>query len=149
MYIALEGFSEALAKEIEPAWNIKVHNRVLFCGIANSVYINQITLVEPARFRTNIAIGPEVTYPVHPEYANPTLPVAFYRQLFGNPEHELLQDPAKGVKAIYKLAELESPPLRFPLGTNAVARAKEKIASFMGEVEKYESWSQDMAFDKT
>lgn len=73
--IALEGFSEALSKELLPEWNIKV------------------TIIEPGGFRTEWKGSSMVEITPHPAYAGPDTPSSKYRQLHKN---EFIGDPAKG-----------------------------------------------------
>ncbi|PIL35060.1 hypothetical protein GSI_02847 [Ganoderma sinense ZZ0214-1] len=124
---ALEGLSETLASELDPAWNIKV------------------TIVEPGPFATNVNKGDSQWAPTHPAYDRPELPAAVFKK-------DLAQlippgDARKGMEAVYKLASLEQPPLRFPLGKEAVAAARAKMSAFLADVDKYESWSEGLERD--
>ena len=73
--IALEGFSEALSKEIPEDWNIHV------------------VIVQPGGFRTDWNKGSMQTVPPHPAYAGSDTPSSKYRPL-----HNLtfIGDPVKG-----------------------------------------------------
>ncbi|KAI0354401.1 NAD-P-binding protein [Trametes cingulata] len=132
---ALEGFTESLAKEVDPAWNI------------------QISLVEPGAFKTSVFNAGLVTVPTHPAYANPALPVNHVRGAFmKNAGQEGIEtafdltpaDTAKGVAKIIELSGLQSPPLHFPLGKDAIAFVRAKIAALTEEIDKYESWSDNL-----
>ncbi|KAI0643337.1 hypothetical protein C8Q79DRAFT_1012629 [Trametes meyenii] len=61
---ALEGWSEALSKEVDPAWNIKV------------------TIIEPGSFKTSVLDKNMIVVPQHPAYADPELPVRKFRRIF-------------------------------------------------------------------
>ncbi|KAG1786168.1 uncharacterized protein HD556DRAFT_1507986 [Suillus plorans] len=123
-FYTLEGLSESLAKELDPAWNIKV------------------TIIEPGPFRTKIFKDNLRLAPQHPAYDNPSLPGSQYRQFvaLGNIDG----DADKAVVAIEKLTHLDDVPMRLPLHRRVVVGAREKIKSLTEEVDKFESWSEDL-----
>ncbi|KAI0631261.1 NAD-P-binding protein [Trametes polyzona] len=132
---ALEGFSEALAKELDPAWNIKV------------------TIIETGAFKTSVfnVDANMVLLPQHPAYANPSLPVAKYRNAFAGagkesdtPADLTLADASRAVAKLIELSKLSSPPLHFPLGKDSIGLIREKIRTLTEEVDKYESWSDNL-----
>ena len=53
-------------------------------------------------------------------------------------------DPAKAVLKMYELANLENPPLHFPLGKDSLGVLKKKIESLTMAFRDYESWSDDL-----
>ncbi|KAM5540842.1 hypothetical protein V8D89_005486 [Ganoderma adspersum] len=120
---ALEGFSEALTHELDPAWNIKV------------------TLIEPGVFATNAF---KVTFwaPPHPAYSKPELQTVAMRKLWQ--DFVPYGDSRKAMEAVYKLASLEDPPLHIPLGKDAVGALRTKVAAIAGDADKYESWSEGL-----
>ncbi|KAK7690730.1 hypothetical protein QCA50_005829 [Cerrena zonata] len=124
---ALEGLTESLALEVDPAWNIK------------------FTLIEPAMFKTQGAQA-AIILPIHSAYSNPALPSSFIRSLTTNPAM-FPNDPSKAAKTIYNISMLPSPPFRLALGEQAVGEIKKKIQKLTSELEEYESWSTAMAFD--
>ncbi|KAI0370711.1 NAD-P-binding protein [Pilatotrama ljubarskyi] len=133
---ALEGFTESLAKEVDPAWNINV------------------SLVEPGAFKTSVFGAGMVTLPNHPAYANPALPVNHVRGAFmKNAGQQGIDtafdltpaDPVKAVARIIEFSRLENPPVHFPLGKDAIAFARAKIGALTEEIDKYESWSEDLS----
>ncbi|KAH9923789.1 hypothetical protein B0H21DRAFT_154151, partial [Amylocystis lapponica] len=122
---ALEAASEAMSRELDPAWNIKV------------------TIFEPGGFRTNTVATSMVMAPMHPAYNNPAIPngpVAL-RQGVTN---TLMGDPEKAAVLMYKLSGLAEPPLRLPLGHDSIYLYKAQLASLTADLEKYESWSADI-----
>ncbi|KAJ3554936.1 hypothetical protein NM688_g2847 [Phlebia brevispora] len=123
---ALEGLTQALAIELDPEWNIK------------------ITMIEPGGFMTrginNVAICPP-----HPAYTKLTLPTVGTRKLLTDEHLKLPNDLDKGVEKIYELSKLENPPLRLPLGKDSIGAIKAQIEEIASEVEKYESWSNELA----
>jgi hypothetical protein len=56
--------------------------------------------------------------------------------------------PEKAVKAMYNLTALDDPPLHLPLHRYAIDQIRQKLASVAADVDKYESWSDNITFDK-
>ncbi|KAG2062539.1 NAD(P)-binding protein, partial [Suillus decipiens] len=106
---ALEGFSESLAQELDPAWNI------------------QITIIEPGPFRTPIFKDNMQLVPQHPAYADPELLGSKTRQFMTSGQAD--GDTDKAVVVIEKLTHLDDSPLRFPLHRDAVRVGREKAKS--------------------
>ncbi|KAI0671249.1 NAD-P-binding protein [Trametes maxima] len=124
---ALEGLTESLFHDLDPAWNIKV------------------TIIEPGGFRTE-GHGKVIWSPAHPAYSNPDLPISHIRKLVGN--FTPSGDVQKAVRAIYDVAGLPEPPLHLPLGKDAVALARQKITSLTVDADKYEYFSTDLEVDE-
>ncbi|KAL0577663.1 hypothetical protein V5O48_004311 [Marasmius crinis-equi] len=128
---AIDGLTDSLTKELDPAWNIKV------------------TLVEPGTFRTNPFKNNTYELYAHPTYTNPQVPGVAYRlALDGISEKDIKGDPNKMTKAVLKSTYLENPPKRLILGKEAVQAVKEKLAEIEKDLLEYESWSEDLVFDE-
>ncbi|ESK82462.1 NAD-P-bindingprotein [Moniliophthora roreri MCA 2997] len=128
---AMDGFTECLSKEIDPAWNIK------------------ISLVEPSLFRTNFIRDRSYKIYAHPLYTNPTVEgVAFRMALDQLDPQSVKGDPDKLSQTILKLSRLDNPPLRLVLGKDAVAKVKAKLRQMQEELEQYEEWSADLDFNE-
>ncbi|KAI0668234.1 NAD-P-binding protein [Trametes maxima] len=135
---ALEGWSETLSREIDPAWNIKV------------------TIVEPGSFKTSARDKNMVMVPQHPAYTDPALPVRNFRRIFlkdaGQPEDAEINadffsesaDAGKAVSKIIELSKLGKPPLRFAMGKDSIGAIKKKIETVSAEVEAYAGWSDNL-----
>ncbi|KAG1848078.1 NAD(P)-binding protein [Suillus subalutaceus] len=123
---ALEGFSESIAQELEPAWNI------------------QITIIEPGPFRTGMFKGNMQLVPQHPAYADPELPGSKFRQWMTSTPAD--GDTEKAVAVIEKLTHLDDPPLRIPLHRLAVGAGREKAKSLTETIDRYESWTENVYF---
>nr|VWO98273.1 Zn(2)-C6 fungal-type domain-containing protein [Ganoderma boninense] len=129
----LEGFTETLHKELNPAWNIEV-SFVLFGG-----------------FVTEFATGSFQMIPQHSAYADNTNAAAVFRRMFSGSTVESQKklgfgDPAKGIQKVYELSKLENPPLRLLLGKDINQYVKEYIAQLTKEVDEYEAWSDNLGY---
>jgi NAD(P)-dependent dehydrogenase (short-subunit alcohol dehydrogenase family) len=127
---ALEGFSEALAKEVAP-FGIKV------------------TIVEPGPFRSEFLASSSI------RFGKGRIPAYDDRRAelrAGLEERNGKQpgDPAKLADAIIVLANSESPPLRFLAGSFAVKVATGKLAGMINSIETWRDLSigTDGTFDQ-
>ncbi|RDX45789.1 NAD-P-binding protein [Lentinus brumalis] len=129
---AMEGLAETLAKEVDPAWNIKV------------------TIITLGGFRTNAVSTGMVKLPPHPAYAN-SASAASRRAILAtltdkmDPSLQMTGSTAKAAGVLYRLSELPSPPVRLAL--NCVQLARDMIAEFSKELEEYASWSEGLNVD--
>lgn len=121
---ALEGLTDGLAKELRPEWNIK------------------ITLIEPGATNTEAA-GTFATTPAHAAYTAADSVVTNVRGGF----QSMMTNGADvklAVVEVYKLSELEQPPLRLPLGKDSINIIRQQLAAITADVDKYESWSEKL-----
>ena len=127
---AVEGFSEALSKELT---DFGIH----------------VTLIEPGYFRTDFMDPSSVRIggggPVD-DYA------ALSARLKANYEatnHRQAGDPARLAQVIVQLASHATPPLRFAAGSDAVDIVRTKIDALRAELQQWESLSvtTDGSFD--
>lgn len=122
---ALEGFSEALAREIE-SFNIKViivepgPFRTAFCGAALKSSINKIADYEPI-------VGPIIKR-LHDQH--------------GKQEG----DPQKAIEVIIKAVRSDNPPLRLPLGQIAFDAMLYKMESVKKDLETWQEVSLQTSF---
>ncbi|EGN92308.1 hypothetical protein SERLA73DRAFT_191351 [Serpula lacrymans var. lacrymans S7.3] len=123
---ALEGFSEGLAGELLPAWNIK------------------ICIINLGIFHTNV-MSSALVLPQHPAYSDPASATTIFRKHIL--DAVLPGDVNKGASAIYKLVDSGQIPLRLPLGQDCVQNYKQKIENLTESVTGYESWSDDLKRD--
>jgi NAD(P)-dependent dehydrogenase (short-subunit alcohol dehydrogenase family) len=120
---ALEGFSEALSKELAPF------------GIS-------VTLVEPGPFRTDFLTGESLRFGGNklPDYDERRAKLqASFEQRNGQQKG----DPVKLAEAMVRLAAEDNPPMRFVAGAFAVTTLEEKLASMRVEVDKWRQLSLD------
>ncbi|WP_203977550.1 SDR family NAD(P)-dependent oxidoreductase [Planotetraspora silvatica] len=114
----VEGFSEALASETAP-FGVKV------------------TLIEPGGFRTDWA-GSSMTV-IEPGDA--------YQQTLGvllgifRSGMQAAGDPAKAAQVILQVADMDEPPLRLPLGTDAVTLIRQGDEAKLAEIAAWETLS--------
>jgi NAD(P)-dependent dehydrogenase (short-subunit alcohol dehydrogenase family) len=123
----VEGFSEVLSKEVGPL------------GI-------KVTIIEPGGFRTDFAGSSTDIAPENPAYAATVGRVAkFQREYNGNQPG----DPSKAAIAILRVADMESPPLRLLLGTDAVRAVREAERARIEEDRTWETLSVSTDFEAT
>ena len=117
---AMEALSEALSGELD------------HLGI-------KVTIVEPGGFRTDFAGR---------SFVKPENRIADYLSSeridnIGDYHGAQMGDPVKGVKAIIDMVESENPPLRLPLGEDAVTAMEEKLAAVQKNIAEWRDISID------
>ena len=122
---ALEALSEALAGEVE------------HLGI-------KITIVEPGGFRTDFAGR---------SFKQPENRIAEYVtservDKIGEYDGKQDGDPVKAVAAMIKVVETENPPLRLPLGADAVKGMEEKIESVKKNIDEWREVAVNTAVEE-
>jgi NAD(P)-dependent dehydrogenase (short-subunit alcohol dehydrogenase family) len=124
---ALEGLSEALAKEVEPH------------GI-------RVTLVQPGPFRTDWA-GRSLRQTRRPmeDYA-PT--AGARRALIAANSGKQAGDPQRAAAAIVGVVDSPSPPLRLLLGRTAYDLTQAKLAAMAGDIARWKSVTLGADFPK-
>jgi len=123
---ALEGISEALAKEVKPL------------GI-------KVTIVEPGSFRTDWA-GRSMEH-VEKPIADYETTAGAYRQSLAQRNGRQGGDPRKAAEAIILVTEAEQPPLRLLLGPDALRFVGEKLGAQQAEMLKWAPVSASTNFD--
>jgi NAD(P)-dependent dehydrogenase (short-subunit alcohol dehydrogenase family) len=94
----VEGFSEVMATEMAPL------------GV-------KVTVIEPGGFRTDFAGSSTKIQEVRPEYDSTVGKAARFQVEYNGKQPG---DPAKAAQVILKVAEMDEPPLRLLLGSDAV-----------------------------
>jgi len=122
---AVEGYTEALAQELKPEWNIHVQ------------------CVEPGGFRTDWA-GRSMAFGEREAPAYDHIDAKANMQKRNGTQ---AGDPEKGAAAFYELATMKDPPLRCIVGTDAYAAINAKIETYQKEVKKYEKLSNSTDVD--
>ncbi len=124
---AVEGFSEALAQEVD---SIGIH----------------VTIVEPGPFRSDFAGGSLDSVSTNiDDYAAAADFVRHYQQMKHGKQPN---DPAKFGPALCTLVEAEDPPLRLPLGVEAVERLRSQMASVTAELDKWQELAYSTRFSE-
>lgn len=121
---AVEGFSEALAKEVADF------------GI-------RVTIVEPGPFRTDFAGRSRGQARAIEDYAGS---VGQAHEHFVAMDGAQPNDPARGAQAIMQAVEAEDPPLRLPLGPEAFERIRAKLEEQGRELDAWEHIGANTAF---
>ena len=115
---AVEGLSEALAKEVEP---LGLH----------------VTVVEPGPFRTDWA-GRSLKTPRNAIEAYAKTAGARRAQISGYSGKQA-GDPARAAAAIIRLAESPAPPMNLVLGKDGLKRVREKFEKFSDSLREWET----------
>lgn len=123
---ALEGLSEALAKEVESL------------GI-------KVTIVEPGAFRTDFN-GRSLAVPDQQidDYASTS---GEFLNWIRDMDGKQPGDPNKAASAMIQAVESDNPPLRLPLGADAVSTISEKLESVKAELDAWKQVASDTAFE--
>jgi NAD(P)-dependent dehydrogenase (short-subunit alcohol dehydrogenase family) len=119
---ALEGWTEAIAKEMLPDWNI------------------HFSCVEPGGVKTNYAHNSLVTAESgaqqHSAYADPNSPTNLLRKYHENPQLMAnFAEPEAVVKAIYEFVQRGELPLRLPLGADSWGVQKKGLEANLKRLE--------------
>lgn len=122
---AVEGFTEAVSKEVKPEWGIK------------------FTCIEPGGFRTDWA-GRSMDFGEieHPAYDHMNA-----RESAGKRHGNQAGDPAKAAQVFYDLAVMKDPPIRCVVGTDAYSMINKKLEGYGESVKKFEKWSNSTDVD--
>ena len=115
---AVEGLSEALAKEVEPL------------GI-------RVTVVEPGPFRTDWA-GRSLKKPRDSIDAYAATAGARRAQIAGYSGRQA-GDPARAAQAIIQVMESPAPPMNLVLGKDGLKRVREKLTNFSDSLRAWEA----------
>jgi NAD(P)-dependent dehydrogenase (short-subunit alcohol dehydrogenase family) len=126
---AVEGITEALHDELAP---LGIH----------------ATVVEPGFFRTDFMDSRSLanTGQQIPDYAET---VGKTRAFAVERNHQQPGDPTKFGQAILQLANASNPPLRLPLGTDALQRIADKSAFVVQEMAEWRALSESTDFTET
>ena len=123
---ALEGISEAMAKEVAPL------------GV-------KVTLVEPGAFRTDFNGRSLVaTENLISDYDEA---IGGFRQWVRDVDGKQPGDPAQAVAAMIQAVESGNPPLRLPLGADAVRAIETKLESVQADVDAGREVALDTAYE--
>jgi NAD(P)-dependent dehydrogenase (short-subunit alcohol dehydrogenase family) len=97
----------------------------------------KVTLVEPGPHRTGFLSDRSVRWaaPIGDYAAS----VGQTRELLGGLDGNQPGDPAAAARAIVRLADLDAPPLRLPLGQLALDNIRVKLTA---QLEELDAWAQ-------
>ncbi|KAF2161138.1 hypothetical protein M409DRAFT_28468 [Zasmidium cellare ATCC 36951] len=123
---AVEGFTEAVWKELKPEWNIK------------------LTCIEPGGFRTDWA-GRSMEFGAQKEAAYDHIDA---QSTMGKRHGTQVGDPVKGARAFWDIAKMDDPPLRVVIGSDAYEGITTKIKEYGELYPKYEKLSKSTDVDE-
>ncbi|KAK3687735.1 short-chain dehydrogenase/reductase-like protein SDR [Podospora appendiculata] len=117
---AVEGFTEAVAKEIRPEWNV------------------HFMLIEPGGVKTDFAGRSTVAIAPHPAYAAPDSPARVLERYMADPvASSAWADPEDIAEAVYEVvARGRGIPLRLPLGPETWGLLKAENERMVGLLEE-------------
>ena len=128
-FLALEGFTESLRKEMSPEWNI------------------QATIIEPGGFNTAVWSN-STTIPLHPAYDGDNSQTKQNRSMLTGGIFPFIGSPEKAAKAFITLAEKKKDlPLRVQLGTDSFFVLRHAAMKTISDAEKWESISHSTNVD--
>ncbi|KAJ7039729.1 hypothetical protein C8F04DRAFT_1084635 [Mycena alexandri] len=122
---AVEGFTESLRLELNPAWNI------------------QISIIAPGAFKTSAHTTGATIFPVPEAYEGEGLPSQAVRQWLADGSG-IRGDPVLGARSIFKFSKLDSPAVRWAMGKDSVAGARAKVRRISEETDEFASWSDNL-----
>jgi len=122
---AVEGLSEALAQEIKPL------------GL-------KLTIVEPGGFRTDWA-GASMAFAKPMKAYAPVMDAI--RGFMGQHAGHEAGDPRKAGHALVELVEMDQPPLRLPLGKDAIAYLRNSYTTSSDELQRWADITASTDFD--
>ena len=120
----VEGFTEVLAREMA------------LVGV-------KVTIIEPGGFRTDFAGTSTVLEEGRPEYDDVVGAVARMQREYNGRQPG---DPARAAQVILKVAAMEHPPLRLPLGSDAVAAIAKSDQAKLAELDRWRELSVSTDF---
>ena len=115
----VEGFSEVLAQEMA------------LVGV-------RVTIIEPGGFRTDFAGASTMIDAGRPEYDAVVGKAARMQQAYDGRQPG---DPRKGAQAILQVVAADRPPLRLPLGSDAIAAIERSDRARLEELEQWRALS--------
>ncbi|KAH8832355.1 hypothetical protein DL96DRAFT_1581763 [Flagelloscypha sp. PMI_526] len=122
---AIDGYHEALSKEMNPSWNIKIN------------------ILELGTFTTNAFQNAQISQP-HPAYLDS--PISDMRKLLANPDETLQAFSAKpasvAAKVFYDIAGDANAPLRIPVGPGSIGILKGRAEEIVSSIEYAEKWKE-------
>ena len=124
---AVEGLSESLALELAP---FGIH----------------VTIVQPGHFRTEFLADNSITFAAR-TIADYDTTVGVQRQRISDHSGKQAGDPTKLGRAVRKIAHTENPPLRLPLGADAVDVVENETSAVLRDLWRWRPLSTSTDFD--
>lgn len=124
---AVEGWMEALSLEIKP-FGIKT------------------TIIEPGFFRSEFLTTASTIFGELEieDYMNRS---QTFKNFFNEQNGKQPGDPKKLAQAITEIAHMDTPPLHFVAGKDAIEAAEDKIEKMQREIKKYKEMSENLEFE--
>lgn len=122
---AIEGFTEAVSKEVKPEWGIK------------------FTCIEPGGFRTDWS-GRSMDFGQKNTELYDHIPA---KENASKRHMTQAGDPPKAALAFYELAVMDDPPLRCIVGSDAYQAITKKMEAYSENIKKFEKLSNSTDVD--
>jgi NAD(P)-dependent dehydrogenase (short-subunit alcohol dehydrogenase family) len=104
----------------------------------------KVLIVEPGQFRTDLAGSAMKHMPELDAYKESSGATrAFAAQM----HHSQPGDPRKAARAIHLALQSPNPPLRLPLGADAVDMIRDHAQNLLGDITAWEPTARDTAFE--
>ncbi len=125
---ALEGFTEAIASELDPKWGIRV------------------MLLEPGGTKSAFATSSTAAVvPRHPAYQDPKLPVNMMLEALTDPKlTETHVEAEKVAQCLFETLQKEKIPMRLPTGKDSFSAIKGKETAKFQELETWQEVSESV-----
>ncbi|KAH8803475.1 hypothetical protein F5884DRAFT_683167, partial [Xylogone sp. PMI_703] len=121
---AIEGFTEGLAKEVHPDWNIR------------------FLIIEPGGIKSDFLANMDGGAR-HPAYTDPSCPTNQLRVFFDMPEIKAgFAHPDRVAEIIFEASTISGLPLRLPIGGDAWGAIKNKVDDLQEDLERVKDLSQ-------
>lgn len=104
----------------------------------------KVTIVEPGPFRTEFAGRSLAAAQPLPDYDG--TPAGNLRANIRAQDGRQPNDPAKAAAAILTVVDAQDPPLRLPLGPEAVARIRAKLHRQLVEIDEWAAIATDTRY---
>lgn len=133
---ALEGFSEALATELDPKWKIRI--LILEPGGTKSQYV--------AKSKGDAGAAAVAR---HPAYDDPNLPVNVMMNALMDPNlSDGMVEPKEVARCLFETLQKDEIPLRLPTGKDSFAAIKAKETAKMEELDRWREVSQSVGGER-
>ncbi|KAI0029370.1 hypothetical protein K488DRAFT_80217 [Vararia minispora EC-137] len=124
-FYSLEALTEGMVQELSEGWNIKT------------------TIIQPGLYPTKILSSKMAVHPLSAKYCASDNQSRAVRDGLASAT-ATRKSVAKYAAQVFRLAQLDEPPLRLALGDDALAAMRGKVEQLVKEMDDYAIWSADL-----